>query len=387
MRRMWEDASRIDTSQRSRAVTFENLSGEAGAGGRAAGGRKGAPSRRVMPGEKVVLADIAGPGTVRHTWMTFPPAPPEVMRAAWMEVYYDGAAEPSVSLPCLDFYALPHGRPAAFDSALVSVHEGRGLNSYFPMPFRKQLLFEFTNGSDRPFDLYFQLDLTLGEVPAESGYLHVAFRRQNPTRMRDDFVIAEGLEGPGRLLGCAVGVRVIDACLWYGEGEFKVYLDGDRDHPTICGTGLEDYVGSAWGMGRHVAAMAGVPLLAGPDERGREPEFVSFYRWHVPDPIVFERELKATIQQIGYARFAVGDEAAFEAYDRSNPAAGNGWRMRERPGVHAHGIAERVDDYCATSYVYCRRPQAVPRLDLAAALADVQRRPYERPSPFEAGFG
>ena len=107
------DPSIIDLSFDTRAVTFENPTGARGACGSARGGRKGAPYRQLAPGERVVLADLAGAGTVRHLWMTFPPAPPEVMRALWMEVFYDEASEPSASLPCVDFFALPHGRPVA----------------------------------------------------------------------------------------------------------------------------------------------------------------------------------------------------------------------------------------------------------------------------------
>ena len=78
------DPSLIDTSLDSRSATFENPTGGRGRGGRAHGGRKGAPSRAIDPGETVVLADLDGPGTVRHIWMTFPPAPPEVMwRCGW----------------------------------------------------------------------------------------------------------------------------------------------------------------------------------------------------------------------------------------------------------------------------------------------------------------
>ena len=381
---MWDDPSHIDLGLDSRAVTFENPAGDRGAGGTAHGGRKGAPSRRLQPGETAVLADIQGAGTIRHTWMTFPPAPPEVMRAMWMEVFYDGAAEPSISVPCLDFFALPHGRPVAFDSAMVSVHEGRGFNAYFPMPFRRAFRMALTNGSPRPMDLYYQLDFTRqAELPADAGYLHAAFRRENPTLMQRDFVIAEGLHGPGRFLGCSVGVRVLDEGAWYGEGEVKVYRDGDDAYPTICGTGLEDYVGTAWGMGAHAAQFAGVPLDLRAHERAPQPDFVSFYRWHIPDPIVFERDLCVTIQQIGYALFREGDDERFAAYAASHPAAGAGWAMPTGRGVLARGIAERVDDYCATAFVYCRDPQPVPRLDLAATLAGIERRDYERLTPFE----
>jgi hypothetical protein len=37
--------------------------------------------------------------------------------------------------------------------------------------------------------------------------------------------------------------------------------------------------------------------------------------------------------------------------------------------------------------VYCREPQAVPRLDVAAALADIDRRPYETALPMERLLG
>jgi hypothetical protein len=373
----WNPAH-IDAGLDSRAATFENPSGARGAGGSAHGGRKGAPSRRVRAGERVVLADIEGPGVVRHLWMTFMPAPPEQMRAVWLEVFYDGATEPSVSVPCVDFFGVPHGRPVPVGTCLTAIHEGRGFNSWIPMPFRHGVRVELTNSSPRTVTLYYQIDYTLQpELPPDLGYLHVSFRRENPTTMRRDFVIASGLRGPGRFLGCNVGVRVIDRCHWYGEGEVKVYRDGDDLLPTICGTGLEDYVGSAWGMGAHHAPFGGAPLVVGDPA---QPELVGFFRWHLADPIMYERELRVTIQQIGAMFFHAGEEAELEAYERTNPVAGEGWMRSRSPEVLAWGIAERVDDYCATAYVYCTEPQPVPRLDVAAAIADIERRPYE-PAP------
>ena len=201
--------------------------------------------------------------------------------------------------------------------------------------------------------------------------------------MRRDFVITDGLRGPGRFLGCAIGVRVIDGGDWYGEGEMKLYRDGDDDLPTICGTGLEDYVGSAWGLGPHAAPYGGAPLVVQPPgadparSMGTMPDFVGFYRWHHRDPLMFEREARVTIQQIGAAFFGAGEEERFAAYQMTNPVAGNGWIQPRDPGLLAWGIAERVDDVCSTAYVYCRDPQPVPPLDVAAALADIERRPYE----------
>lgn len=382
------DLATIDTTLDSRAITFENPTGAKGAGGAAHGGRKGAPNRRIRGGERVVLADIEGPGTVNHIWLTVPPAPPERMRALILEVFYDDADEPSISVPVLDFFGCAHGRPVDFHSALTAVQEGRGFNSYVPIPFHHRLRVEFLNAGERSTLLYFQIDYTLQpSLPTNTGYLHVAFRRQNPTVLRDDFVIVEGLNGPGRFLGCVVGVRVIDPADWYGEGEVKMYLDGDDVLPTICGTGLEDYVGTAWGMGAHAAPYGGAPLVVTDGSRSM-PEFVGFYRWHVPDPIVFRQDLRVTIQQIGAKGFLVGQDDALADYERTNPAAGAGWLRDHLPSsMSAWGIAERVDDYSAAAFVYCARPQPVPRVDPGIAVRDLERRVGEEPSRAEIGLG
>ena len=365
----------------SRAVTFENPTGDRGAGGTAHGGRKGAPSRRIGAGEQVTLTDLRGPGVVRHVWLTVPPAPPEVLRSLLLEVFHGDLDEPSISVPVTDYFGVPWGRPVALDSALASIQEGRGFNSYVPMPFRDRLRVELTNRSDRPMELYFQIDLTLEPLPERAGFLHVTYRRENPTTMRRDLVITEGIRGPGRFLGCVVGVRVLDGGIWYGEGEVKVYLDGDTDLPTICGTGLEDYVGTAWGMGAHQARYAGAPLLVAPPDRGplQNPDLVGFYRWHLADPIVFARDLRVTLQQIGMHVFLEGQEDELAAA----PAAGAGYRPLDRPGVLAMGLTERVDDCCATAFVLAAEPQPVPRASLADAVADVERRPYEQADPLE----
>lgn len=381
--RAW-DPSHVDPALDARAATFENPTGARGAGGSAFGGRKGAPNKLVLGGERVALLDTEGPGTVRHVWMTFLPGEPEAMRSLHLEVFYDDLDEPSVAAPCLDLFGLPHGRPVAYESALLAAQEGRGFGSWIPMPFRRRIRIELVNGGEAPALLYYQVDFTLGPVPEDAGLLHVTFRRQNPTTMGDDFVITEGLRGPGRFLGCNVGVRTIDPGSWYGEGEVKVFRDGDADLPTICGTGLEDYVGSAWGMGAHATAYGGAPLVVGPPGSPRDmPDFVGFYRWHLPDPIMFATDLKVTIQQIGAMAFRPDEVDARAEYERTNPLAGIGqWIPLPIGEPRLFGIVERVDDYCATAYVYCTEPQPVPRLDLAAALADIARRPYE-PDPSE----
>jgi hypothetical protein len=383
---LFGDPSQIDTSLDCRSINFENPNGARGGGGMAAGGRKGEPNRRVAAGETLVLADIDGPGCVRHIWMTFRKAPPEEMRAVTLEIFYDGRSEPSISVPCLDFFGLAHGRVTHCVTALTAVQEGRGFNAYFPMPFAKHLRVELKNAGRWPILFYYQIDYTLEPMATDTGYLHVSFARENPTVPKRDFTIAQGIEGPGRFLGCVVGVRVLpDDMVWYGEGEFKFYRDGDTSHPTVCGTGLEDYVGTAWGMGAHTALYQGAPLIIAPPAGGNsalvKPDFVSFYRWHLPDPLIFQHEMRATMQQIGALMVPKGAEHLVEAYGGRYVLAGNGWITGPELGrLHAFALAERSDDYCAAAFVYARRPQSVSRIDVSAAITDIGLRDYERAS-------
>jgi hypothetical protein len=373
------DPSLIDLDFDSRSVSFENPTGARGAGGTAATGRKGAPSRVIRPDERVTLADIGGSGTIRHIWMTTDAWSPAVMRALRLEVHYNGLDTPSISVPVLDFFGQPHGRIHEFYSALLSTHESRGLNAHFPMPFREAIRIELVNESERHIRLFYQIDYTLEpreRIPA--SYLHATFRRANPTQLREDFVILDGMKGPGRFLGCSVGIRVIDAGTWYGEGEVKIYRDGDSDLPTICGTGLEDYVGTAWGMATHHGAYAGAPLVmpdrgeAKPDNY--KPDLVSFYRWHLPDPVMFASEIKVTIQQIGMAMFDVGQADEMARYRETHPAAGHGWVA---VADTSFSIVERRDDYCATAYAYCAEPQPVRRYSTTNAIRNLALFEYE----------
>jgi hypothetical protein len=380
------DPSVIDTRLSSRSVSFENPTGEPGAGGRAANGRKGSPNIVFAPGQVVTLADIRGPGTLRHWWLTVPPMAPEIMRAIRLQVFYDGAEQASIDVPALDFFGATLGRPSAMATALTTVQEARGFNAYFPMPFEQSVRVVLSNESAAAFPLYYQIDYTLddSEQTREPSYLHVEYRRQNPTQPKQDFVISSGLRGPGRFLGCVVGIRVNQDGVfsWYGEGELKIYLDGDEDYPTICGTGLEDYVGTAWGMGVEQTPYQGVPLaIYNPDGGSTMPDFTSFYRWHVPDPVIFREQLTVTLQQIG-AIHIPGDQPEIKAaVEASHELAGNGWVGEGSPMLW--GIAERSDDYCAAAFVYCREVQAVRHYRAEEAVADIGRLSYESPSDFE----
>ena len=246
----------------SRSASQENPTGAKGRGGQAGQTRKGAPC--ITPfraGEIVTLADIDGPGCIRHVWLTTPPGNPGHDRNLIVRCYWDGQAQPSVECPLGDFFGMAHGRRRPFASALTSMPEGRGLSCYYAMPFRQHARITLENdaGEDVPL-LFYQVDYTQGDhLDEQTGYFHAQFRRENPTTLRQDYVVLDGVEGRGRFLGCVIGVRTLDAH-WWGEGEFKFYLDGDTDYPTICGTGAEDYACSAWGLGVHHTPYHGCPL-------------------------------------------------------------------------------------------------------------------------------
>ncbi|HEX2849940.1 MAG TPA: glycoside hydrolase family 172 protein [Acidimicrobiales bacterium] len=370
------DPSRLHRGALTRAATFENPTAAPGGGGRAGAGRKGAPSRVLAPGERVRLAEVEGPGRVTHLWATFAATDgatsPAVARSQLLEVSYAEVDAPSISVPAPDLFGAVHGIRTPYASALTAVNEGRGYTSRMPMPFAGGIAIDWENRSRSPVTLYYQVDLLLGAGThdAETGFLHATFRRENPTAPGTDFTITDGLEGPGRFLGMTGGVRVLEPERWWGEGEVKIYVDGDTDLPTVCGTGTEDYLDSAWGLGTFAAPETGAPaVFAAEGEPEHHHRLVSFYRWHLSDPVVFDERLRVTIQQIGASSFGVGQEAEWEAFRAAHQPAAGGWPAVDRLPVFA--LYERSDDWCATAFTYCARPQVVAPCALAVAIADL----------------
>jgi Protein of unknown function (DUF2961) len=351
-----DDPAWLWPEHESRAVTFENPTGERASGGRAAAGRKGAPNRVIAPGERVVLADLSGPGRVMHIWMTVArlravnEPSPRFLRAQVLEVFYDDLTEPSISVPALDLFGVVHGVPASYTSSLTACNDGLGLDARIPMPFGERIRVEYENASDEIALLYYQVDVLIGPQPDGVGALHALFTRENPTRHRRDLVVLDGLRGPGRFLGMTGGVRPFDQ-RWWGEGEVKVYFD------------------AAWGLAEFAAPESGAPLVTGPrrDQSGGW-SLVSFYRWHLSDPIVFRDSIKVTLQQIGSAVFGRGEEQGLARFREDVTTAGDGWI---EGGFGAFTLYERSDDWCATGFAYCRDPQPVVRVDAAIATADL----------------
>lgn len=286
----------LNTGLVSRSISFENPTGAPGAGGKESSrlgqGRKGAPARTVAPGETVQLCDIEGPGVIRHIWITTEQSP-VIQRACTIRAWWDGQEHPSIECPIGDFFGFAHGKITAYQSAVHSVGPTGGRNIWLPMPFVSKVRMSFTNESEKAIPLFYQIDYTTGDkLAADAGRLHVLFRRENTTTEKKDFELLPKRGQKGRFIGSIIGIRNLHPDQWWGEGEIKVYMDGDAEFPTICGTGSEDYVGLAWGIQQTPFKYNGCSLA--------QKNFVSMYRWHLPDPIAWQKEGRVTIQQIAW---------------------------------------------------------------------------------------
>jgi hypothetical protein len=345
----------------------ENPRGGKGSAAQSNGGRKGRASIPLRAGEQVTLAEAHGTsGVVRRIWATISDRSPAMLRGLKIEMFWDDATEPAVSAPLGDFFGLGIGEMATFQAALFASPEGRSFNCYVPMPFKSSMKIVVTNesGKDLPL-LFYDVNYTLGDRHgADMLYFHAHFRRESPTKLQHDFEILPRVVGKGRFLGVTLGVEVDRARYvdkWWGEGEVKIYLDGDGGYPTLAGTGTEDYVGTAWLLGRYANLYQGAPFVDGARMR------YSLYRHHVLDPVYFSKDVRVTIQQIG-ASFATRPDDPLFARGAPVYQAGPGLveAPRDLPGLL---LFERQDDWSSCAYFYLDRPaNALPRI----ATADVR---------------
>ena len=322
---------------RSGSINWENRDGAKGGACRAASvlgpSRKGSPCiPLIRSGETVTLMDLDGPGEIQHIWMTVAgetPAGRYLTRDLVLRMYWDGSDAPSVEVPLGDFFLNGFGRTYPVNSALICVNPKRGMNSYIPMPFARHARVTLENQHAGDVQgLFFQIDYVLCDepLPEDTAFFHAQWRRQAITRRAEDYVLLDGVRGRGHLLGVHLMLQTLERC-WWGEGEMKFYIDGDRDYPTQCSTGTEDYFGGAWSFGgtaddgtmreeTYCTPFAGYPFYSRDDDAHSDywnrdvPPMRSFYRWHVPDPILFRQSLRVELQQIG-----VGPLGLFERSD------------------------------------------------------------------------
>ena len=351
-----------------RWISLENITGAKGKGGMENKGAKGHASEWLKAGESKVMMDYDGAGVINRIWLTIIDRSPAALRSMYIEMYWDGATKPAVSVPLGDFFGIGLGRRTAFQSALFSDPEGRSFNCNIPMPFKKHAKIVLVNASKVNQLLFYDVNLTrLKKHPKEIAYFHAWWSTNaNNSKLGDDFEILPRIKGKGRFLGTNLSIIAdkIYGDTWFGEGEVKAYLDGDKEYPTLVGTGTEDYIGSAWNLGAFAHLYQGAPIV---DKAKKQ---FAFYRYHIPDPIYFNTDCKITIQQMGGA-----------GRDLIRGIAKAGGKVKPISVMTAKGLIKlleepsfpdlnddkfpadewvnfyRVDNYSATAYFYLDKPE------------------------------
>lgn len=299
---------------RTRSLSAENPTGEKGKGGMATTGiSQGAarelgqgwkvnPCAVIKGGETLTIADLSTSGAIQHIWMT----PTGNWRFLVLRIYWDDETEPSVEVPLGDFFCMGWGKYAPVNSLPVTVNPGSAFNSYWPMPFRKHCRMTVQNLDKDNIFLFYQIDYTETEVPKDAAYFHAQFRRSNPTQ-GSIHTLLDKVSGKGQYVGTYMAVGVTNNG-WWGEGEIKFYMDGDTKFPTINGTGTEDYFLGSYDFEDPVSHQydtfttpySGLAQVIKPDGLYATQERFGLYRWHIQDPIRFEKNLKVTIQDLGW---------------------------------------------------------------------------------------
>ena len=309
------DLARLSNAE-SRSISAENFKGEKGKGAMATEGVhansarelgqgwKVSPCVKIAPHSVFTVAEIEGPGALKHMWMT---VSQRFYRQFILRIYWDGEADPSVCVPLGDFFCNGWTERVNVNSVPIVVNPSGGFNSYWEMPFRKKCLITLENLSDEDPEFFYQINYVLTEVPEDRAYFHAQWRRMNPTREKEEYVILDDVAGRGQYVGTYVAWQP-NSNGWWGEGDVKFFLDGDREFPTICTTGTEDYFGGAWGFTDNTfknyqefsSPYCGLPQIIRPDGFTKANLRFGMYRWHVCDPIRFREDLKVTMQALGW---------------------------------------------------------------------------------------
>ena len=344
----------------------ENWTAEKGAGGQLNNGRKGCASFALEAGASRVLAEYqGGAGIVRRIWITIFDRSPEMLRGIKLEMFWDNCEKPAVSAPIGDFFGHGLGRMSTFQSALFTSPEGRSFNAYIDMPFRKAMKIVVTNEATKTQPMFFyDVNFTIGDQLDENvGYFHAFFHRQNPTKMKQDFELLPKINGKGRFLGTNISVianQKIYWSSWWGEGEVKMYIDGDQKFPTLNGTGTEDYIGTGWAQGLYSHLYQGCTIADKPNMN------YCFYRYHIADPVYFYEDIRVTMQQLGTWDPEVRPTMHFlgtPIYKGGNDEIAD---LSINGDPQSNGLFEREDDWSCCSYFYLDKPSTtLPKIQAA----------------------
>jgi hypothetical protein len=261
---------------------------------------------------------------------------PDYYRKVLVRITWDDEAEPAVLVPLGDFFGVGHCMPNSYESALFTVSAkpeeslvfggSAALNCWAPMPFNKRALIELVNENDLPLSHYFYVDFELyrQHLPEGTVFFHARWSRDNPcagwgpdlqtnspevnvAHLSDEgnHVVLE-TTGAGHYVGCNLSVYHRQGS-WWGEGDDMIFIDDDTWPPSLHGTGTEDYFNHAWGMQKNAYLYHGSII-----HESDVPGYSVSYRFHVADPVRFERRIKVSIEH-GHANH-LSDDWASTAY-------------------------------------------------------------------------
>lgn len=253
-------------------------------------------------GREITFACGRGSGMIQQIWMM--PEDMETTRTLILRMYWDDCAEPAVECPLGDFFCAPTRDYKQISSVAVCTNPVSGYNCYWEMPFHKSFRFTLENRGVEDRHIRFNIRYCLDDISEGTLYFHAQFNRVNPLPYKEVHTILPRVVGRGAYAGTFL-FQGVNANLWWGEGEVKFYMDGDKEFPTICTTGTEDYFLGSFDFNVNGAYTDYSTPFAGfarwPTDIMYHPvQRFGMYRFHHPDPVYFRSDLHITIQALGW---------------------------------------------------------------------------------------
>lgn len=296
------------------------------------------------PGEKKDIAVIETPGIIRHIWMTMYSEMKHFARKIVLRMFWDDEKEPSVEVPIGDFFGCGHGIIKDFWSLplTMSPQDGRAFNCFFSMPFYKNARIQIENQGEQSHTFYFYIDYEeYKQLEPGLAIFHSQWRRTNPTKgwgedddytkkemweklwdtptdFNENYVILEA-EGKGQYVGCNLNIDAFTPRKnkWYGEGDDMIFIDGEK-FPSLYGTGTEDYFNTAFGPWTEFSAPYHGIIVNSGDEKWRWKGKNTVFRFHIEDPVMFEKSIKVTIEH-GTANNLANDYSSTAYWYQTEP--------------------------------------------------------------------
>ncbi|MEQ1935876.1 MAG: DUF2961 domain-containing protein, partial [Fimbriimonadaceae bacterium] len=201
-------------------------------------------------GASAVITLPPGPHALDNLCVSFPEATRkrDQLRSTVLTATFDG--EETVWCPLGDFFCSADS-VHPFQTLTRSVSESGQMISKFVMPYKKAGQIKILNLG--PDTVTINVSTSTHAYKWDDKSMHF-FARWRPddivpgTPFQDwNFV---DIQGKGVYVGDAWTVVNMKQDSWWGEGDEKIYIDGDWDRgfPTHFGTGTEDYYGWAGGV-------------------------------------------------------------------------------------------------------------------------------------------